>query len=556
MRTSPAPRSWWLLVALVALMALLLKIGAALGQITEARFYTQGVAMVSGGWVYGSRPLGVLTPRGWRISGYAFGPGRAEVAFCGRSDGGWALWKATVSGIGEARQARQQRIDQIYSLDLRSLTRAEALKLHAEAEALNSVPYDRSSTPPRRLWTAPEGIELRGPVWWAPDGTLILLRAVRDGAADLVAVDDVTGKAAWLTQGKTVVDTAWSATSRRLAYVTDDRGARTVWAGDAGASRALGPGGYDLRWSPDSNSLRWLVPLPGEAWAEMEWEAATGSVQQVGTKPARPAGARWSPDGRWCAAVVNDTLLLWPAASSRGETVPLPKIVPQRVLGWSPDSNLLVLLDQKDDVLVVAAAPPPTGAYIVDRTDGWPHVLELAPVRAAWASPFTLRPDSGDPSWSSEGGLLAYAAQSDKKPENEAEVPPAGELFVVEFDRQYMEVAPKLTPEIERVVVLQNVKHIALAVNMYLTDYDVTPPVDEQQRVMGILEEYVGNRSVFTRPGKPGEAVVQWKFTPGQLTSAVDDPATEIVAIIDYSPEFYAVAYMDGHAKLFEKAPP
>ncbi len=26
------------------------------------------------------------------------------------------------------------------------------------------------------------------------------------------------------------------------------------------------------------------------------------------------------------------------------------------------------------------------------------------------------------------------------------------------------------------------------------------------------------------------------------------------LVVIDYSPEFYAVAYMDGHAKLFEKA--
>ena len=38
-------RCWWLLVALVTLMALLLKIGAAVGQ-DEERFYGQGVAMV------------------------------------------------------------------------------------------------------------------------------------------------------------------------------------------------------------------------------------------------------------------------------------------------------------------------------------------------------------------------------------------------------------------------------------------------------------------------------------------------------------------------------
>jgi Tol biopolymer transport system component len=548
-------RSWWLLVALVALMALLLKIGAALGQ-GEERFYTRGVAMVSGGWVYGSRPLGVLTPKGLQVTGYAFGPGRAEVAFCGRSGDRWALWKADVSGIGEARQARQQRIAELYDLDWMTLGRARVKEVSAEVHALESVPYDRSRTPPRRLWAAPEGVALRGPIWWAPDGTTVLLRAVRDGAADLVAVDDVTGRATWLTQGRTVVDVGWSATSRRLAYVTEERGVRTVWVRDAGASRALGPGGYDLRWSPDSNSLRWLAPSPDEAWVEMEWEAATGSVQQVGTKPARPEGARWSPDGRWCAAVTQGKLLLWPAASSRGETVPFADIVPQRVLGWSPDSNLLLLLGDSDHVLVVAVSPPASGTYIVDRTDVQARVLELAPVRVAWSSGFTLSPDADDPSWSSNGGLLAYAARSEAEPEGGPEVPLEGELFVVQFDRQYVEVVPELTPEVERIVVLQNVKHVALAMQMYLTDYDVSPPVDEQQRVMGILEEYVGNRNVFMRPGKPEEMVVQWKFHPGQPTSTIDDPTTEIAAIIDYSPEFYAVGYMDGHARLFEKAPP
>jgi hypothetical protein len=535
-------RYWWLLVAPAALAALLLKAHVAAGQGVE-RFYG---ALVSSGWAYGFRSFGVLTPQGQQISGYAFGPGRNEVAFCGRNGERWALWKAETTSVLEARQRRERRV-----LDL--LDRPSAAE-RREAFALMHQPYDRSEAVPRLLWTAPEGVALRGPVEWSPDGALILVRAAREGVTDLVAVDDVTGEATWLTRGKTVADVAWPATGRRLAYVTEERGARTVWERDLpeGEARALGPGGHHLTWSPDGSSLRWLAAGSGPEWTEMEWEAATGRLQQVGTKPARPEGALWSPDGRWCAAVtVEETVTIWPTASSRGDPVRLPEVGPQRVLGWSPDSNLLLVLGNENALFAVTVAPPPPGAYVVDRTEGT-RVLGVAKARAWRVSGLTLWTEAGAPSWSSDGRLLALAAQGEEGPLPDGVSPLAGELFVLEWDRQYVDVVPELTPEIDRALALDRMKNVALALNMYLTDYDRVPPVAERDRVMAILDEYVKNREVFMRPGKD-EIAVQWRFDPTKPLAQVEDAATEVVAVMDYSPEFYVVAYMDGHVKLFEK---
>jgi hypothetical protein len=545
-------RYWWLLVAPAVLAALLLKVYVAAGQEGE-RFYEQAPTLVSGGWAYGFRSLGVLTPQGQEITGYAFGPGRDEVAFCGPTGERWALWKAATASILEARQRREHRLHELVTAG--RLREAE----RRERDALMSQPYDRSEAAPRLLWTAPEGVALRGPVAWSPDGALILVRAAREGAADLVAVDDVTGEATWLTRGMAVIAAAFPATSRRLAYVTEERGAHTVWERDLpeGEARALGPGGRHLAWSPDAASLRWLTPGPGPDWAEMEWEAATGRVEQVGTKPARPEATTWSPDGHWCAAVTDEeAVTIWPAASSRGEEIRLPDVTPQRALGWSPDSNLLLILGRENALFAVTVAPPPPGAYAVDRVEAGPpvRVLDVAKARAMTAARYALETEAGAPSWSSDGRLLVLAARGTEQRGQEPERRVEGELFVMEWDRQYVEVMPELTPEIDRALAMWRMKNVALAFNMYLTDYDRVPPVAERDRVVAILEEYVRSRDVFMRPGKDDQVAVQWRFDPTKPLPQIEDPGTEVVAVMDYSPEFYVVAYMDGHVKLFEKA--
>jgi len=47
--------------------------------------------------------------------------------------------------------------------------------------------------------------------------------------------------------------------------------------------------------------------------------------------------------------------------------------------------------------------------------------------------------------------------------------------------------------------------------------------------------------------------VVRFTIDPGTHYGDVEDRSTTPMAIVDYSPQFYGVAYMDGHVEMFEK---
>jgi hypothetical protein len=78
-------------------------------------------------------------------------------------------------------------------------------------------------------------------------------------------------------------------------------------------------------------------------------------------------------------------------------------------------------------------------------------------------------------------------------------------------------------------------------------------PTDGSEEAWWILDPYVRNRSVFMRPGTEDEMVVQYLVPPGVRLVDVEDPVGMPIAVVDYHPDFYVVAYGDGHAEIFEK---
>ena len=47
--------------------------------------------------------------------------------------------------------------------------------------------------------------------------------------------------------------------------------------------------------------------------------------------------------------------------------------------------------------------------------------------------------------------------------------------------------------------------------------------------------------------------VVEYLVIPGTKLEQIEDPQLTAVAIADYHPMFYVVAYADGHARLFHR---
>lgn len=459
------------------------------------RYAFAGRKLVSGVWAYEfGLSGGGRIPMERRVTGFAFGPGRTEIAYC--------------TGGDEKEQS---------ALWVVAFSREDVLRRGVKDLAVRR----------RLLWRAPEGFMLRGPVWWAPDGARIAVRASARGVRDVAVVEYVTGEMQWLTEGNDVLDLAWSPSGNRVAYVAQTVSGRSVFAETwppAGRKR-LGTGGIDLRWSADGRSCAALV---------------------------RPEG-----DGK-------PHLVIYPTGAREGETVPLPDLHAKELLGWTPDSNLLVVLGDMDVAFAVAARPPvdwlreamPADAPSMPRDGVAPP--EFSGERAAM---FTLPIDAeaGPPTWFANIDMVTYVVAAEFDPAHPYAAMPDpdalfGDLVVSVLQRNYVG-----EPEAaHRGRVAANMKKIALAVQMYLADNDDTfPPATDTHQFRHSIEPYVPNESVFMRPGTEDEVVVEYLVPPGvSLAEAAETGllVTEMpVAVVDYHPDWFVIAYGDGHVESFEK---
>jgi len=542
-----ARRLWLILPAL--LLAALAWFALARGQ--ELRGYHG--RLLSGGWVYGgelgSGRVALLTDQA-PITGFAFGPGGNEVAFCApTASGDSGLW------------------------------------LVSAPDRLEAVPFEERDEPVARsrlLWTAPPGVALRGPVWWAPDGSHIGLLACRDQSRDLLVVDYGTREAIWITSGAEVLHVAWRPQGDRLAYAARRAGPRPASAdpdtsrpagnaGEAdvwlqtvppGEAKRVGQGGIDLRWSLDGETLRWLQPpsaagrgptLPEAAWQEMILETKTGEVRGGRWLPARPAGAIWSPDGQFCAFLRDASkgagekpagqreqpreLVICSTGAIGAEAVSLPGLQLTQLLAWSADSSVVLASDDQSRMFLVGVRPPD------------PEVLHVAGLdysheRATHVWPY---PDlaAGPPVFSSRGDRLAYVTAEDTE---FGPRPFLGRLIVSQLKRTYV----GLRPHTEQEQIVLNMRAVASALMMYLTDYDRYPVASDTEEMRTAIGEYVPTQEVFLRPGSKDEVIVKYLLPPGFRVGEIGDPATLVVAIVEY-PRFTVVAYADGHVETFNR---
>jgi len=516
---------WLFLVAAVTVGAAFVLVPALGGDESEVVKPYSGRMIASGDWTLGFRQTGHMggelrTAR--PVTGFAFGPGRAELAYCAPAERGGPSALLTAHISFPQRKSRWSG-------------------------------HDYLAVSPRLLATAPVGVTFRGPIWWSPEGARIALRACGEESSRLVIVDYLSGQIAAVPEGEGVVEVAWSPGGSETAFVRAEEGKRSVWvySRETGESRRLGAGGYHLRWSLDGSALHWLRDDSEEVWTAMRWEVGSGALATGGPRPARREGALWSPDGQLCATLEpapddgEDRIVVYPVNSTVGETLSLPGLEPEKLLGWSPDSQFLLALAGGDVLAVVSARPPGSGVSAL--MDVMPEYTDM---RAA-VSEVPVDAEAGPPTWSSSGELLAYVVP-DRALKFEHD--DATAYWVVHrVQREYVG-GGALPAKLEREMVTHNLKVIALGMLMYLNDYDKTFPYsDDVDYLRTAINTYIYNPSVFMRPGTENSVVVSFTIDPGTRTGEVKDPSKTPMATIDYSPEFYGIAYMDGHVEMFEK---
>ncbi len=494
--------------------------------------YGAGGSLAVGDWLLEFSGFQSLAVDG-TVTGTAFGPGRVELAYTtARGAAGSALWLISVPDLDEGGN-------------------------------WDAGPIEGAM---RLLWRAPEGQTLSAPLWWAPNGSSIALLTRSGDATSLVRVDYLSGAATTLARDVDVIDAAWERNGRRIAYVTEAEGEHRVWlqATPPAEPRQLGEGGFNLRWSLDG-TLTWLRADSETTWSERRWEPESDEVRTIGTGPARASGAQWSPDRLLCATlepvggIGEKQLVIYPSASQTGEVIPLPDAHPQRLLGWSPDSKILLVLVAGDQLLAVSGRPAGRQLTRTLISEGaGTNIENEIRTRATLVPHPVIEPAAGPPAWSSGADRLAYVcAGKDAYREAfynvERWAVPYGRLIVAALARRYIEPGP-FTDDAEVQQVLGNMRNIALVLQMYLADNnDIFPPVGDTEGLLPILDEYVRTRSVYMRPGTEDDIVVQFVSPPGLRLADCEDVASMPVAIVDYAPDFLAIAFGDGHADIFEK---
>ncbi len=520
---------------------------------------------VTGGIRFGNPPAVALLSTRTPITGFAFGPGRQEIAYCGPAQEGGrsALWV-----VGAWLSQRDRDAQGGASPDGPPFTSGDRRQ------------FRPPPAPPRLVWTAPEGATLRGPIWWAPNGAQLAVRAFRGEQCELVSVDYATGETTTLAQGA-ITAAAWAPDGKHLAYVKDSDATLAVWLQSfpPAQERKLDEGGLDLRWAVAGTAAYWIATQPGDTWTKRIWSAEADKVEVVGQVPARPEGTIWSPDGRLCAVVVEDKLVIYPAGSTRGEAVALEGVYPQRVLCWTPDSRIVLMLADRN-LPVAETATPETGLPDYIRTEMEKAGLSYESLRASVAGP-PLNSESGPPSWSSSADMLAYVfscgeanafvrwQRAEMQPAaldqfiKDAHVGPApagkeGLIAVSLLRRAFPRAEVEEQPGSERlkVRVLSNIKNIATALVMYLSDYNAFPEALTGEELREIIRDYLKSDEVFCLPDSD-EVVVQYLIPPGTKLADIEDAGITPMVVVEAVPGWDIVGFVDGHAKAYPKdAPP
>lgn len=504
-----------------------------------------------------------LGPPG-RFTGFAFAPGRPELAYCAIEENG--AERVSVLRVVQVPKLWPEPREEVRET-IRDEYTGEEIPLRTDVVWVTAPFAERERT--LISLPVPTGIAsgsaaaLEGPISWSPDGAWLAVcarrgpnagsaLAQRPPARDLWLVDYGTGRRRPLTEGVTVGPFAWSPDSTWLAYVVQSASAPStpdapgLWLRHmpSGKARRVADGGTDPGWSSDSGRLRFRAPGASGKW--QEYDVTAGALQAAPAVSAAVSLWEVSPDGRYVARIVRE------AGKSRLEvreratdTLQFAVADAAQVGCWSPDGRMLTYLTGEGSAhLWMTALEGPhrgRGVRVADKVI--PYEVAQQP-SVQWSGPLGLTPPE-DPFWQGMSWVpsvwqgmswVAFVAEGQLRVLRMAHrVPTTHEAAAL----------GKLTPEEERAIVYVNAKQIALALLMYAEDYDeVTPPT--YRTVDKLAMPYVKDSAVFDRPGYPDQPVFRY-LLPNMPKNRIENPAETPFGVIDYWDEGGYVAWADGH---------
>jgi len=552
-------RSGWLAIALPAIALLVsLAVAAERMRVTDIEGLVSGALVVEPAEM-NPNPIG----QGGFANGFAFAPGRAELAYSAIEEKGGQLTSVV-------RIVQVERLWTVPRQQMKTFVDRARRKHTFPENTMVNLPFAERERELLSLKIARSadsllGQFIEGPIDWSPDGTRLAIYAVTEDpiksytTRDLWVVDYAAGKRQPLTHSAWVTEAVWSPDSKWLAFAAEQAEVKAprsapkptppgLWLANvkSGALRRIGEGGIDLEWSARGNRLKFR--RSGDDERGREYDAETGK-----TAPgALPAMVQFpyeiSPDGRYVAILQDAPEGRHLEVRERSTNARLVNL-PAEALGcWHPDSRMLAYFDNNCTLVMTSLEGPHRGH--AEKVSAEAEIHLVAPfhplvqwsnqiVPPSWAfrqSRYAQNPEAGE-----GGSWIALISH--------------GQLRLLGLAHRKPQIHERaalgwLTPQEERSVVCSNMKQIALGLIMYAGDYDTSLP-PSYSRVNEVFGPYVPTQDLFDRPGYPKRPVFRY-LARGvvRLGGIKDEDSSQLpIGVIDYWKDGGYVAYADGHVQ-------
>jgi prepilin-type processing-associated H-X9-DG protein len=549
---------------------------AAAGLAAVALFFTLAAAaermqpsdikgLVSGEWIIAPDEMNpVPIGDGGFATGFAFAPGRAELAYCAVQE----------KGGGQASVLRIVRVEKLWPVEreygadtvqtdigIRRFPKMVEIALpfsERERELLRL----EAEKPQGAVW----GPFFEGPILWSPDGTRLALFVVKEEAAksfesrDLWVVDYATGKHKALTRNAWVGEAAWSPDAGRLAFAAYQASSQPLpkdlkttqpglWLADVstGALSRIYEGGIDLEWQANGRRLRFR--RSGDSPQGLEYDIGTGKIESSPLPQSAEHPWEISADRRYVVSM-NRISTGSQLEVRQGASGVIVFTLPAEEMGcWQPEGGLLAYFGRDGVLRMAAVEGPQRGRAVEISREAEVNAVPFQPP-LQWSSRILAPPD-----------LLQVQGQW-PTPEDHPKVSwlaliSHGELRVLRMAHRLPALDEKaalglLSPEEEQTIVTANAKQIALAVIMYASDWDEQPPPPGVEFGEAI-RPYLRDDSLLQRPGYRGEPVFRYLVSDSANWSRIKDPSMAPMGVIDYWEEGGVVAFADGHVKWYPR---
>jgi len=186
-----------------------------------------------------------------------------------------------------------------------------------------------------------------------PSSHRFFLIGHHSGSFELESFDRTSGEFRPFLPGISALHVDFSRDGGRIAFVREPD--NTLWISRLDGSFAhqiITPAFEDLelpRWSPDGKQIAFMARIPGRTYRIFIVPAAGGEIRQASTTADNQGAPTWSPDGKWLA---YGNVLCQEAAAcaihrievATGRQLTLPGSEGLETARWSPDGRFIAAL--------------------------------------------------------------------------------------------------------------------------------------------------------------------------------------------------------------------